>query len=158
MWFRSYWSNMIQFLTRLDHVLPIDHMCIEHLCIYTYENWVVTRIERVKAPQMCHLRRSRRRIAAGEVMGGLVWERPRILVRRWVGRPRARLLQGPASRERRAPNIRHFHHHVHQHHFSVIIIIIIIVTIIVTISIIIILHDYQVINRHADHQHYDRPD
>ena len=71
---------MIQFLTRLglDHVLPIDNMCIEHLCIYTYENWIVTRIERVKAPQMCHLRRSRRRIAAGEVMGGLVWERPRI--------------------------------------------------------------------------------
>ena len=39
-------------------------------------------IERVKATQMCLLRRSRGRIAAGEVMGGLVWERPRILVRR----------------------------------------------------------------------------
>ena len=39
-------------------------------------------IERVKATQMCRLRRSRRRIAAGEVMVGLVWERPRILVRR----------------------------------------------------------------------------
>ena len=31
-------------------------------------------IERVKATQMCRLRRSRRRIAAGEVMGGLVWQ------------------------------------------------------------------------------------
>ena len=51
-------------------------------------------------------------------------------------------------------NVRHFHHHVHQHHCSVIIIIIIIVTI----SIIIILHDYQVISRHADHQHYDCSD
>ena len=57
---------------------------------------------------------------------------------------------GRFGRECRAPNIRHFHHHVYQHHFSVIII--------MTISIIIILHDYQVINRHADHQHYDRPD
>ena len=61
---------------------------------------------------------------------------------------------GRFGRECRAPNIRHFHHHVHQHHFSVIIIIIIIVAI----SIIIILHDYQVINRHTDHQHYDCSD
>ena len=53
---------------------------------------------------------------------------------------------GRFGRECRAPNIRHFHHHVYQHHFSVIIIIII------------ILHDYQVINRHTDHQHYDCSD
>ena len=44
--------------------------------------------------------------------------------------------------------------HVYQHHFSVIIIIIIILPI----SIIIILHDYQVISRHADHQHHDCSD
>ena len=30
---------------RSDHVLPIDNMYIEHICIYTYENWVVTQIE-----------------------------------------------------------------------------------------------------------------
>ena len=85
-------------------------------------------------------------------MGGLVWQgvegrRESVLsehffLHRWFGR------------ECRAPNIRHFHHHVYQHHCSVIIIIIIIVTI----SIIIILHDYQVISRHADHQHYDCSD
>ena len=27
---------------RSDHVLPIDNMYIEHICKYTYENWVVT--------------------------------------------------------------------------------------------------------------------
>ena len=30
---------------RSDHVLPIDNMYIEHICKYTYENWVVTQIE-----------------------------------------------------------------------------------------------------------------
>ena len=33
------------FLKRSDHVLPIDNMYIEHICICTYENWVVTQIE-----------------------------------------------------------------------------------------------------------------
>ena len=37
MCFRSNWSNMIQFLVRLNHVLPIDNVYSEHICIYTYE-------------------------------------------------------------------------------------------------------------------------
>ena len=98
-------------------------------------------IERVKATQMCHLRRIRRRIAAGEVMGGLVWQ--------GVEGRRESVLSVAGSRgSAGVPN------HVYQHHCSVILIIIIIVTI----SIIIILHDYQVISRHADHQHYDCSD
>ena len=103
-------------------------MYIEHICKYTYENWVVTQIEWVEAPQMCHLRRNRRRIAAGKVR-----------LRGWSGSafvfwcvgelegPHARLSQGPAGRECRAPNIRHFHNHDRQQHFSVIIIVTIII-------------------------------
>ena len=85
-------------------------------------NWVSESATNVpfKASQMCHLRRSRRRIAASRWMGGLVWERPRILVRSWwVGGAAHKTFtrsgwQGVAGP--RAPNIRHFHHHVHQHH------------------------------------------
>ena len=81
-----------------------------------------------KAPQLCHLRRNRRRIAAGKVR-----------LRGWSGSafvfwcvgelegPHARLSQGPAGRECRAPNIRHFHNHDRQQHFSVIIIVTIII-------------------------------
>ena len=77
---------------------------------------------------MCHLRRNRRRIAAGKVR-----------LRGWSGSafvfwcvgelegPHARLSQGPAGRECRAPNIRHFHNHDRQQHFSVIIIVTIII-------------------------------
>ena len=71
-------------------------------------------------------------------MGGLVWQ--------GVEGRRESVLSVAGSRgSAGGPN------HVYQHHCSVILIIIIIVTI----SIIIILHDYQVISRHADHQHYD---
>ena len=89
-----------------------------------------------KAPQLCHLRRNRRRtLPAAE---RLVWEGLRILMRRCVG--------GAA----------HFHREWLSRALQTLDIFIpmfiIVIIIIVTIIIIIILHDYQVINRHADHQ------
>ena len=73
-----------------------------------------------------NLRRIRRRIAAGEVMGWLVWQGVE-------GRRESVLSVAGSGGSAGGPN------HVYQHHCSVILIIIIIVTI----SIIIILHDYQ---------------
>ena len=74
----------------------------------------------------CHLMRNRRWTAAGEVMGGLVWQGVE-------GRRESVLSVAGSGGSAGGPN------HVYQHHCSVILIIIIIVTI----SIIIILHDYQ---------------
>ena len=70
--------------------------------------------------------RNRRWTAAGEVMGGLVWQGVE-------GRRESVLSVAGSGGRAGGPN------HVYQHHCSVILIIIIIVTI----SIIIILHDYQ---------------